>query len=248
MSPPRHLLLRPLGGTTRRLLSLPTASPLAVLPTVDAFLATTTARPRPLTSSTRRSFAAMGANNGDDAYLRFLQQANAPLPARTAALTDDDEAAARHVRVQTGAPSDAALAAAQQRLQTAASGLCLITETDADLAVVHVPASDAEHASLSPSSSLTAQQFAQLLGAAQEECTAIDVDQLFARAQDAATSAGRADDAARWPELRQTLRDILDTLPLQAWQVGRAEDAWIYIGGLLPGSGFIGVRARSVET
>ncbi|KAI8054509.1 hypothetical protein BDF22DRAFT_679491 [Syncephalis plumigaleata] len=219
---------------------------LVVIPVVSAFVAIATARSRihthrPLVSSSKRTMSSIGGdNNGDDAYLRFLQQANAPLTAN--ASTPISGEVAPHANVLTTTPSDAALATAQQRLDSAASGLCLITETESDLAVVHIPTSNFEI------TTLTEEKFTELLGANHEECTSIDVDEFFANAKHAAASVGLTEDATRWSALHHTLSEILATVPLKAWQVGRAADAWVYVGGILPGKGFIGIRARSVET
>ena len=187
--------------------------------------------------------AAAGNSNsdGDAAYLSFLQQANAPLQSSTAASTSTDEVTP-HAKALTTEPVDATLAAAQRRLDTEASGLCLISESDSDLLAVHVPLPSFE------STTLTGHQFAELLGAGHDECVLLDASDFFTRAASAAASVGLAEDAARWTALQQTLADVLGSTPLQVWQVGRAADAWIYVGGIVPGKGFVGVRAHSVET
>ncbi|KAI9599156.1 hypothetical protein BDF19DRAFT_430280 [Syncephalis fuscata] len=242
----RQRLLYSFSSLNRRLFSLPASYPLVVIPAASAVIAIVTTRfqphiRRPFVSSTRLSMAAASSNGGDDAYLRFLQQANAPLQSAGTASVNTDEVAP-HTKALTDEPTDAALSAAQQRLNTAASGLCLISETESDLSVVHIPAPAFE------ATSLTDQQFAELLGAEHEECVLIDVKEFIANAKNAAASVGLANDVVRWTALPQVFADILGTTPLKAWRVGRAADAWIYIGGILPGKGFVGVRAHSVET
>jgi hypothetical protein len=245
MSPFQHFL-QPFNGIRRHLFSLPASYPLIVIPAVSTFVAIATARSgihtrRSLVSSSRRTMTSTGANNnGDDAYLRFLQQANVPLTTNVTTSTSNE--VAPHVNVLTTAPSDATLATAQQRLNTTASGLCLITEAESALTVVHIPTATTEF------TTMTEEKFTELLGANHEECIPINVDEFFANAKNAAASVGLVEDASRWSTLQQTLSDILDTVPLKAWQVGRAADAWVYIGGIISGKGFIGVRAHSVET
>jgi hypothetical protein len=196
-----------------------------------------------------RTLATMSDPADDDAaYLQFLQQANQPLMQTTTTISNSNRPDILHANTKTNLPSNETLAAAYQRLKLAAKDLFILSETESDLEVVHVPASDIP---VRTSSTVQSQQFSRLLGASDDvTCEPVNVDNFFEKAADSAAHIGRANDASRWRQLKEVMTELLgDAARLQVWRVGEGTSVWIYAGGILPNdAGFIGVRALVVET
>ncbi|RKP05808.1 hypothetical protein THASP1DRAFT_32359 [Thamnocephalis sphaerospora] len=184
---------------------------------------------------------------GDDAYLRFLQQANEPLP-QTAAVSSTPSPATLHANTRTSLPTETTLAEAYRSVVAAADGLCLISETEADLEAVYVLPEQVPAALVDGDAH---QQFLLLLGAnPNASAERLDTAAFFERAASAASNAGLANGAQLWRSLMQTLNNLVDDSGhLQVWRVGDDSEAWVYAGGILPdGAGYVGVRALDVET